>query len=204
MRHHNVEERIKMRNKEAAYHMEHHGEGFSRQKAEAGLKAANVIDEVTSIGQDEKTIFTSMLVTGAVRGAFYGAVAAFIGVACLGGAAALPLYGGLMAAGAALFAIVDSQTELELHVNNNSRTLADRVAEASGAVPSKMQEIAFDETFRKSWEREEYADEVTKLLKERGIEIDKERKPGSPDYYRNQEELRKRQRDHSVLSGQTV
>ena len=192
MRYHDVNERIEARNREADYHLKHGLEegSFAHKKAKAGLAAANTVDRTMSLGDDEKSIFVGNIVSGATRGAFYGAVAAFVAVGCVMGAAAvaLPLYLGCMAAGALIFGVVDSQIELERHVNNNERKLADRIAEASGAVPSKINEIELNKAIFHSPEREAYVKEVSAGLAEEGIKIDDKRKPGNPDFIHDTDE----------------
>jgi hypothetical protein len=181
-----AEARIEMRNKEAQYHIEHKyaDNGFARAKAELGLKIANLMDKAGSSVENERHIFTSQMIGGAIRGAVYGAVAAFVAVACFAPpiAAILPIYAACMLASAASYAVIDSTVELNRHKTHPERKLSDQVAELSGAVPDKIKTVEFDKSFVQDPDRKQYLEQAEALLKDRGIEVNDKRKNGSPDF----------------------
>jgi hypothetical protein len=187
MSQHSAEERIEMRDHQAKYHIDAKSgdNGFLRAKAKLGLKTANAIDKVGSAVDNERFIFSSQMISGAVRGAFYGAVATFIAVACFPAipvAAIIPLYAACMLGGAASYAVIDSTVELNRHVSNVENKISDQVAQAMGAVPEPIKEVKFDKSFVKDEDRKAAVAQAEQLLKSRGVEVNEKRKNGSPYY----------------------
>lgn len=139
--------RIDDRNSAAAIYLPRRGV-FGRAFGTMGLVAANSFDRVVGLFTDRRQSFIGGTIVGAIRGAVYGGLLAFLSVALFSAAAASGgvVFAVAMGVGAAIFAMHDGQAALDWKLNANNKGVGDAIARASGAIPVRQKSLA------KEWE----------------------------------------------------
>jgi|GEM_PF-3665972 len=166
-------ERIASRDEEFAVHTESLDKNsFAYQKAKLGKTIADGMDRLSAPLESDRFVFSTMTVSGACRGLFYGFAAAIVVAAlCTSPLVAAFLGAGVMAASTIYFAVSDSQNHLENYMETDKFTPSQEVAQALGAVPNRAKEVAEDNKLLPSKARQEYVEANRQFLEENKSDV---------------------------------
>jgi hypothetical protein len=133
-----INERIADRTERADEHLKEQG-FFGRIMNRIGLRAANGVDRVESVADNNTSAFLGGTLFGAMRGSVLGTVA-WAGLVAIGVTSLASLGGFLAVAGAAAFGfgLYHGQKAVEHHAaHSQHKRIADHIAEKSGATLDK-------------------------------------------------------------------